>query len=165
MTARSINGALAALVFNYGELTAQMAAQGITFQIADYGGLRTRADTTTILKYRDDDWNAAVRSDPTLPQRTTKESWRPIAQWGSSMHNYGAAFDVEVLTTPPGMSRLTAMNVIHDAAEDMGMVSGRRFGDSPHIELGFPGAPPGAAALAAAKTAWLSENGTDFFRR
>jgi hypothetical protein len=165
MPGRSITGALPALVFAYGELQAQMRPKGITFQIADFGGLRTQADTALIMRYRDDEWALYKKNNPTKAAQTTKEKWRPIAPWGKSMHNYGAAFDVEVVGTPAGMSRLEALNIIHDAGEKLGLNSGRDFGDPPHLELRFPGAPPGAAALAAAKAEWRKENGTDFFKR
>ena len=165
MPGNSVNGALPALVFAIGELQARIRPLGIAWQVADYGGLRTQSDTVKILAFRDADWNAAVKRDPSLVQRTTKEQWRKISPWGRSMHNYGAAFDVEIVSSPPGMSRLAALNIVLDAGVDLGLVSGRSFGDPPHLELAFPGASPGASALAAAKAEWRSLNGTAFFRR
>lgn len=164
MTGTSLVGALPALVFAKNELHAIVLRKGITFQVADYGGLRTRADTTEILKYRDDDWKVAIKADPSLLQRTTKHEWRKIAPWGRSMHNYGAAFDVQIVGTPPGMSRLAAMNIVHDEAEGLGLRSGRDFGDPPHLELAFTDAPRGARALAAAREEWHKLNGTDIFQ-
>jgi hypothetical protein len=167
MAARSIVGALPALVYNYGELQAYALSRGIAFQIADYGGLRTRGDTALILKYRDDDWRVWANANPVKAAQTTKEAWRPISPWGKSMHNYGAAFDIEIVSAPAGMSKLAALNVVLDKGEDLGMASGRDFNnpDPPHLELRFDGTSPGATALAAAKAEWQRTNGTDFFRR
>jgi ABC-type glycerol-3-phosphate transport system permease component len=123
----------------------------LIFEIADFGGLRSEADTAKILGYRETDWAAAVRADPSLAQRVSKEDWRPIAPYGSSMHNYGAAFDVRVTATPPGMSNLAALNILKDYADVVGLVDGRDFGDPPHFEL------PGG--IAAARAAWQKTHG------
>jgi hypothetical protein len=164
---RSIAGALPELVFNYGELQARALSKRIAWQIADYGGLRTRADTSLILKYRDDDWRAWTKTNPSKAAQTSKEEWRPISAWGFSMHNYGAAFDVEIVTAPAGMSKLAALNMVLDDGVALGMASGRDFGraDPPHLELRFAGTVPGPTALVAAKAEWQRLNGTDFFRR
>lgn len=128
---------------------------GLTFDVAAYGGMRSAADTSRILTYRENDWAAAVRAKPSLAQTTTKEKWRAIAPWGSSMHNYGAAFDVEITGTPAGMSRLAALNIVKDYADVVNLIDGRAFDDPPHFEL------PGG--LAKAKAEWERMTGTKIF--
>lgn len=152
-----LNGARPELLAAVSALAAVVAQEhpGLEFDVADFGGMRSEADTAKILTYRDNDWDAAVRADPTLPRRTTKHAWRPIAPWGNSMHNYGAAFDVQITKAPAGMSRLAALNIVKDYAPVIGLVDGRDFGDGPHFEL------PGG--LAAARAAWLKQTGTKVF--
>ncbi len=151
----SLIGALPELTFSLGELQAIAKKEGIEFRVADYGGLRTQSDTTQIMQYRDADWNAAIKKDPGLKTRTTKEKWRPIAQWGTSMHNYGAAFDVLITAYPKGKSGLWALNWLADHAEQVGLVNGRSFGDPPHFEI------PGG--LETARRRWKEESGTSVF--
>jgi hypothetical protein len=152
----SLEGARPELLAALDALRAIADQQGVKFRIADFGGLRTAADTSLILGYRDADWAAAVRANPTLAKTTTKEKWRPIAPWGASMHNYGAAFDVVVTEAPAGWSKLAALNFLKDQSDAIGLVDGRDFGDGPHFEL------PGG--LAAAKAAWQKMTGTSFFQ-
>lgn len=150
----SLTGALPELLFALDELRAKAKAQGIEFTTADFGGLRTQADTALIMKYRDDDWNAAVKADPSLARRTTKEAWRPIAKWGNSMHNYGAAFDVRITAYPKGKSGLWALNWLADTAPEVDLVAGRDFvnapADPPHFEL--------RGGLSLAKKRWAEEH-------
>jgi hypothetical protein len=159
MPGNSVTGARPELLNAIAALRAVIAQEhpSIKWEVADYGGLRTQADTAQILQYRDNDWAAELKRDPTLKLRTTKEAWRPISPWGSSMHNYGAAFDVVITGTPAGMSRLAALNIVKDYADVVGLVDGRNFShpDPPHFEL------PGG--LAAARLAWEKMTGTKIF--
>lgn len=128
------------------KLRAEAAKLGITYGIAAFGGVRTQSDTTRILKYRDDDWAVAVRRDPGLAKRTTKEKWRPIAPFGSSFHNYGAAFDLEIISAPPGRSKQWAHDELDKIAPRVGLRTGDSFNDEPHFELPI--------TLAEAKRRW-----------
>lgn len=151
----SLIGARPELTRAYDALTQIADVAGITFCVANYGGLRSQADTALIKQIRIDEYNAAVQRNPATAL-TDINDWRPIADWGSSMHNYGAAFDVFVTGTPPTMSRLTALNFLKDQADAIGLVDGRNFGDAPHFEL------PGGLSLA--KAEWQKMTGTAFFR-
>lgn len=104
---------------------------GIDYRIADYGAVRTEADTNLILKYRQDDYNAAVRADPSVAHIPINV-WRPIASYGSSYHNYGAAFDV--LITVSGQYGSSALDVLKNAASQFGLSSSVP-NDRPHFEL------------------------------
>lgn len=131
----NLSDALPELLGKLEQLRMLAEREGIGFEIADYGGLRTESDTLRILRYRDDDWNAAVKADPALLRRTSKEKWRPIAQWGSSMHNYGAAFDVRITKNPPKKSGLQSLSRLVELARTVGLKPGADFGDPPHFEL------------------------------
>lgn len=116
-------------------------ADGIEFVTADFGGVRTLADTTKILKYRDDDYAVYLKNLAKLfPQRppTPKEIWRPIAPFGSSMHNYGAARDVKITVKPSSMTEAEALRRLGSHAPDCGLRWGGTFRvkvDMPHFEL------------------------------
>lgn len=106
-------------------------AKGITYSIADFGGIRSLSDTTRILRYRDNDYavyvNAMRRANKTP---MAKELWRPIAPFGGSMHNFGAAFDVSIIT-----GNLSALGAL---APQVGLRWGGNFKsrkDYPHFEL------------------------------
>lgn len=110
------------------KLRALAAARGISYVIADFGGLRSLADTTLILKYRVDDYAAAARANPdTL--NTPIAQWRPISPFGSSYHNYGAAFDVLVTAHPVGVN---GYSVLGQLAPQCGL----RWGGSPEFTAG-----------------------------
>lgn len=157
MPGRSLDGARPELLTAEAALRAVVAQEhpGLLWQIADYGGMRNEEYTKTILQDRVNDWAVAIRHDPSLPKRTTMERWRKIAPFGHSMHNYGAAFDVEVIGTQRGISGLQALNILKDYAPVVGLIDGRDFGDPPHFEL------PGG--LDAAKAAWEKQTGTKIF--
>lgn len=110
----------------------QLASEnGITYSIADFGGIRSESDTTRILRYRDNDYAvyvAAMKRQNKTP--ITKELWRPIAPFGGSMHNFGAAFDVSIIT-----GNLQALGAL---APKAGLKWGGTFvhrKDYPHFEL------------------------------
>jgi uncharacterized protein YaaQ len=77
----------------YDAIRAALAGHGYTVSLADFGGFRTQADTTLILEYRQEDYNAAVAAGKISPD-TTLQQFRAIAPYGSSYHDYGAAFDL-----------------------------------------------------------------------
>lgn len=129
----SIAGALPQLITRESMLRARANALGIDYRIADFGGLRTQTDTVLILGYRAADYAAAVANNPSVAALSINE-WRPIAPFGSSMHNYGAAFDVLITRTPPGMSEGAALAQLKSIAPSIGLRSSVP-NDPPHFEL------------------------------
>jgi hypothetical protein len=119
-------------------LRAKASAIRIYYSFADLGQIRTQTDTTNALRYRDQDYAVYVAS---LGGRAPvpKETWRPIAQFGSSYHNYGAAFDVTIDTAPAGMSKDAALAALGALAPSVGLRWGGTFPserrDPPHFEL------------------------------
>lgn len=110
---------------------------GIDFSIADDGGFRDQSDTTRILAIRDREYQDAIANGE-IPSTLSIDRWRPIAPFGHSYHNYGAAFDVAITRTPTNES---------DALEQLGAVApqfGLRWGggftnpDPYHFELAIP---------------------------
>jgi len=119
-------------------LRAKATAMGIAYKIAPYGALRTQADTSQILKYRDDDYRLYVqrtRAAGKIP--VDIGTFRPIAPFGNSYHNYGAAFDVVVTSAPQGVSAAAALAKLGAVASSVGLRWGGYFAkpDTPHFEL------------------------------
>lgn len=129
----SIDGALPQLIDAESQLRQRATALGISYDIADYGGVRTFADTVTILGYRDADYAAAIAADPNVANIPIN-TWRPIAPFGSSFHNYGAAFDVKITSAPAGMSFDDALQELKSLAPSVGL-SSSVANDPPHFEL------------------------------
>lgn len=119
---------------------------GLVYTVADFGGLRSQADTVRILKYRDDDYALYLRKLAPGKTPIPKNAWRPIAPWGSSFHNYGAAFDVSMVR-----GTLAQLGALASAA---GLRWGGTFRnpDGPHFELPL--------TLAAAKARWEAQGNT-----
>ena len=123
------------------ELKALAAAEGIVFDTADFGGVRTEADTTRILKYRDDDhavYVAALAKSHPDKAPVVKEIWRPIAPFGLSLHNWGCARDVKILKRPESFSEAEALRRLGALAPECGLRWGGTFKkkvDPPHFEL------------------------------
>lgn len=128
----------------------------VAFKLADYGGFRTQSDTTEILAYRTQDYQVYAAAEQSagrtpLPMST----WRPIQPYGSSMHDFGAAFDVEPISiggidihqtpTRAGIWRTDprraqalldqATNALDNLASSAGLRSGVSFNDPLHFEL------------------------------
>jgi D-alanyl-D-alanine carboxypeptidase-like protein len=136
----SLSGALPQIQNAFNALQQYGASQGISIGVADFGGIRTQADTTRIIGYRQDDFNAAVRAG-TIPADTALNAFRPIAPFGRSYHNYGAAFDVAILARPAGMSEFQALATLGAYAPSIGLRWGGTFPtnkDFPHFELAVP---------------------------
>lgn len=132
-TRNSIAGARPELVARESLLKARANALGIDYRIADFGGVRTEADTVLIMAYRLADYAAAVAANPSLVN-TPINVWRPIAPFGSSLHNYGAAFDVLITKAPSGMSFDTALSRLKALAPSVGLSSSVP-NDPPHFQL------------------------------
>lgn len=132
----SLAGTLPELQSAYAQLSAIGAAHGITIAVADFGGIRTEADTNRILGYRQADYNAAVRAG-SIRADTTLQQFRPINAFGSSWHNYGAAFDVSISSRPSNLSEYDAQKMLGQYAPSLGLRWGGLFKnpDPPHFEL------------------------------
>jgi hypothetical protein len=123
----------------YDALTRAGAALGVKFGHAAFGGaVRTAADTVLAMKYRRDDWAVFARRNPAAAARTTMNAWRPIAEFGSSFHNFGAAFDVFIIEYPDARSVQWAHDQLDTFASKLGLRTGDSFRDEPHFELAIP---------------------------
>lgn len=132
------------------------SSYGIRFTTADEGGFRTEADTAKILGYRDAEYaiySAKERAAGRTPMDINK--WRPISPYGRSYHNFGAARDLKITSTPAGMSTSDALATLGNLAPTFGLKWGGTFGDPVHFEL--------AASLADVAAAWTNytNGGTD----
>lgn len=132
-----LRGCLPELIAAESQLAAAAAREGIVYRIADYGGLRTEAQTATILRYREDDYKAAVKADPRIASIPINK-WRPIAPFGQSFHNYGGSFDTDVQMWPASMTRGQAMGRLATLAPTVGLRNGASWQDLPHMELPVP---------------------------
>lgn len=124
--------ALPALVTAVNNLNALVAGYGISSTIADFGGTRTQNDTTTILAYRDQDYATYKANGGTL----SLSAFRPIAPWGKSYHDFGAARDL-VFSGNGYMTDADAQNIAGELAADVGLKWGGFFAnaDPAHFEL------------------------------
>ncbi len=111
---------------------------GISYALAQYGGMRTQADTNQILNYRLADYRVAVKKDPRVA-RIPIDQWRPIAPFGRSLHNWGAAFDIVITGVPRGWTAGKALAALGAVAPQAGLRWGGTFSrdrnDPPHFEL------------------------------
>lgn len=118
------------------KLRVKAAAEGIEFTTADFGGVRTEADTIKILKYRDDDYAVYVRNlkrDNPGKKPLGKNTWRKIAPFGSSYHNYGAARDLKPTKWPPSFTESKALDRLRTLAPSCGLKT--ITNDPPHVQL------------------------------
>lgn len=121
------------------KLRARAAIEGIEFDTADFGGVRSEADTVKILKYRDDDYAVYVRNlKRERPNATpvAMTTWRPINPFGTSMHNYGDARDLKITKYPSSFSKPGALSRLGALAPSCGLRWGGTFRriDTPHFE-------------------------------
>lgn len=115
-------------------LDARCQMEGIVYRIADFGGMRNVEQTARILRYREADYRAAIAADPRVA-RIPITVWRAIAPYGQSRHNFGAAFDVEPLAWPLGMTYGGALERIALLAPLVNLRNGASFRDIRHQEL------------------------------
>ncbi len=130
--------ALPQLVAAEQRLRALAEREGITYNVADFGGLRTQADTTLILQYRDADYKQYLKRVPPGMRPLSINDYRRIAPYGKSYHNYGAAFDVLITGQPAGMTPAAALGHLGALAPAAGLRWGAAFNDRPHFELPLP---------------------------
>jgi D-alanyl-D-alanine carboxypeptidase len=133
-------------------LRAQAAREGIQYDIAPFGSpLRTQADTTTILRYRANDYAVYVAKQRAAGKPVVDiGTFRPIAPFGSSYHDYGAAFDIHIAAWPDSMTASQALTHVGAMAPTYNLRWGASFGDTPHFEL--------ATTLSAVKAMWAAYN-------
>lgn len=124
------------------ELEHETAAEGIGIAIADFGGFRTAADTALILEYKQDDYDAyadrerrAGRTPVPITGPWEDGSSRPIAEFGKSYHDYGAARDFKIVSKPASMTTQAAELRTAAIAESIGLRSGSSWGDRWHVQL------------------------------
>jgi hypothetical protein len=134
-TAAALAKALPELIVAEERLRKLAAAEGIVYRIADFGGVRTEADTVKILKYRADDYAAAQKAGDKNALAKAITDWRPIAPFGSSFHNYGAAFDVRPTQWPATLAPLAVMEKLRSLAPKAGLRVLNTKDDPWHFEL------------------------------
>lgn len=139
------------------KLRAKALLEGIEFDVADFGGVRSEADTVKILKYRDDDYAVYVRNlKRAQPNKTPvpMKTWRPINAFGTSMHNYGDARDLKITKHPSSFTKDRALARLGALAPSCGLRWGGTFTryDGPHFEL--------AITLAEARRRYEARNTT-----
>lgn len=88
-----IDAALPELREAFGQLSDYAKSLGMTIHVLGTGGVRTEADTALYKSYRAAEYALAVAKNPATAKIPIGQ-WRPIANFGSSFHNYGAAFDI-----------------------------------------------------------------------
>lgn len=112
--------------------------EGIEFDTADFGGVRSEADTIKILKYRDDDYAVYVRNfKRKYPNKNPvpMKKWRPINPFGTSHHNYGVARDLKIVRYPSSFTKAIALQRLGALAPRAGLKWGGDFGDDPHFQM------------------------------
>lgn len=130
----TLAGSLPQLSLAY-QLLEQLAAKvGVSFQINDFGGFRTPAITALILQYRQQDYAAAIAAGEISPGETV-DTFRPIAPYGQSWHDYGAAFDVSPIAWPASESYDWAVAQLGALAPAAGLVWPLPSTDPAHFQL------------------------------
>lgn len=146
----TLRGVQPELVLGEAKLSQLAAARGLAYTVnrEELGGfVRTPADTAAYMAYRNAEWaiyaaQQRARGKAIVP----KEQWRPIAAFGNSYHNYGAAFDVTM-----ARGTLAELGALAPAAGlrwggDAGFQAAKRT-DPPHFQLPI--------TLLEAKARWL----------
>lgn len=145
MLPTALANALPETVASWNALEAAALSRGVTFRLNDFGGVRTQADTTLIEQYRQTDYNRAL-ANGSIAADTTLNQFRPIAPWGHSFHNYGAAFDISPESRPADMSYDAAVKLLGSLAPSCGLKWPLPASDPAHFELNI--------SLAAAAAKW-----------
>lgn len=119
----TVDGELPDTIAAYNTLVGLAAYEGITFHVADYGGLRDADTTAQLIAWRD---QAVAAGEP---------SYR-VAPYGHSYHDYGGAFDVVIDQATDDRDPL------YDTLGALAPQAGLRWGgtfpppsDRPHFEL------------------------------
>jgi hypothetical protein len=154
----AIPGVLPELSAAEDRLRALATAAGLAYTInrEEHGGgyVRTEADTAAYMGYRDAEYpiyvrNLKAKNPKAIP--LSKYQWRPISAFGSSYHNYGAAFDVTMTRGTFAQLGALAPRAGLRWGGDAGFVTAKRQ-DPPHFQL--------PVTLLEAKARWLTLGGT-----
>lgn len=140
------------LAIAFGQLRQYAEGNGISFKLAPYGAFRTEQDTTDILAFRAADYAAARERGEADALALPITRWRPIAPYGQSWHNYGAAFDIIITTYAGYPSADDALHDLKNAASMFGLRSNVP-NDPGHFEL--------AVSLETARQMWIQYNGSE----
>lgn len=135
-----------------GQLRQYADGNGISYRLTDYGAFRTEKDTTDILGFRVADYAAARARGEADALRLSLADWRPIAPYGRSWHNYGAAFDIAITRHLGYPSADDALHDLKNAASMFGLRSSVT-NDPGHFELAVP--------LETARQMWIRYNGSE----
>jgi hypothetical protein len=144
-------------------------ALGITFIIAADGGLRTPERTKALIGYRDADVaaagkaaEAAAKKAGLSPADTVKKvdaartaAYYRVAPVGTSFHEVGAGFDINITRRPVGMSWENGYKALGELAQSIGLRWGGYFSapkDVFHFELREPRSVYAAQYAAALKS-------------
>lgn len=92
------------------------ARLGILFGYPDYSGWRSQADTTQLIRWRDE----AVAKDGAA-------AYYPVAPYGTGYHGKGAAFDIDVVRWPEGKTEAWAYATLGAFAPRIGLRWGGIF--------------------------------------
>lgn len=138
------------LAARYAALERVAASRGLAFKLANWDGavVRNQADTAKAMRYRDADYALYLRRLPAGRTPVPKLKWRLIAPYGASHHNYGAAFDVEIVR-----GTLAQLGALAGAA---GLVWGG-VNDAPHYQLPI--------SVSEAQARWLARGNTTGYAR
>lgn len=134
------------------KLRAYAAQNGITYAIAEFGGVRTEADTTKLIRWRDEAVAAArskayraaraAGATETVARQKADAAGRAahyrVAPFNSGFHPLGAAFDIRIITVPQGKNADWAYKLLGAHAVNIGLRWGGYFSrpaDPYHFEL------------------------------
>lgn len=130
----SLDGTLPQLQQAVAKLEQLAAGRGISVELNRFGGYRDAATTQQILYYRQADYDAALESGE-IPPSETIDQFRPIAEFGTSFHNYGAAADLSPLAWPASESYAWAVQQLGQLAPAAGLRQPLPATDPAHFEL------------------------------
>lgn len=114
------------------------ADEGIEFDTADFGGVRSEADTVKIMRYRDNDYAVYVKNMKRKGKKPVSIGvFRPINKFGTSHHNFGFARDLKITRYPSSFTKDRALQRLGALAPEAGLVWGGTFDryDGPHFQM------------------------------
>lgn len=131
------------------KLRAIAAAKGIEYDLPDYAGLRTPADTAQLIKWRNDAV-AQARKTAEAKRRAqggtavqikdagdvaASRAYYCVSPFEYGFHGIGGAFDIKIRKTPAGMSATTALSYLGSFASSCGLRWGGTFRDNPSTAI------------------------------
>jgi hypothetical protein len=142
-----LQGVLPALIQAKDALRTKAKAKGVTFTIADDGGLRTAGRTAQLIQYRTDSMAKArilalhAGASAADAEKAAQKEYYRVSPAEKSYHTVGAAFDIAIVRRPPGMSWDDGYKTIGMLAQSVGLRWGGYFSaprDVFHFELREP---------------------------